>query len=58
MGVESMLEFNEKVYHRLSRAGAANIIVGILMIVFGITLGTVTIVYGGKVLASKKHLID
>lgn len=52
-----MIDFNEKVYKRISQAGAANIIVGILLIVGGITLGTLTIVHGGKILASKKHLI-
>lgn len=53
-----MLEFNEKVYKRVGQAGTTNIVIGILLIIGGITLGTLAIVHGGKMLASKKHLID
>lgn len=53
-----MIEFNEKIYKRISSAGTGNITVGILMIIVGVTLGTLTIVHGAKILTSKKHLID
>lgn len=53
-----MLDFNESVYKKISNAGAGNIVVGILMIIVGLTLGILTIVQGARILSSKKHLID
>lgn len=53
-----MLEYSEKTYKRVGRAGASNIVIGILLIVGGITLGVLSIVHGGKLLASKQDLID
>jgi len=53
-----MLEYNDLTFKRVGRAGTANLVVGILLIVGGITLGTLTIVHGGKLLASRKDLID
>lgn len=53
-----MLDFNENVYKKITSAGAGNIVVGILMIIVGVTLGVLTIFHGAKILGSKKHLID
>lgn len=53
-----MLEYNEMTFQRVGRAGAANITIGVLLIVGGITLGVLSIVHGGKLLASRKSLID
>jgi len=53
-----MLEYNENVYKKITNAGTAGIVLGILTIICGITLGTMTIVFGGNMLATRKHLID
>jgi len=58
IGACKMLEYNEQVYKKVTNAGSAGIILGILIIVAGITLGTLTIVFGGNLLATRKHLID
>ncbi len=52
-----MLEYNDKVYKRMTSAGAAGIVLGIVTIVVGITIGTMSIVFGGKVLKLRKHLL-
>lgn len=53
-----MLEYNENVLKKITNAGAANIVIGVLLIVVGIALGTLSIVYGAHVLSTRKHLID
>lgn len=53
-----MLEYNEKVYKKVGEIGAAGIVVGIVLIVTAITIGTISIVFGAKALHAKKHLID
>lgn len=53
-----MLEFSEKTYNRVGKAGATNIVIGVLLIVGGITLGVLSIVHGGKLLSSRSDLID
>ena len=40
----------ERVYKQMKKAGAANITVGVLLIVLGITFGILNIVAGGKLL--------
>ena len=46
----------ERVYKQMKKAGAANITVGVLLIVLGITFGILNIVAGGKLL-KKGNLI-
>lgn len=53
-----MLHYNEKVYKKITHAGTAGIVIGILAIISGITLGTMSIVFGGNLLELRKHLID
>ena len=53
-----MLEYNEKVYKKIADAGAAGVVLGIILIVIGVTIGTMSIVFGAKALHAKKHLID
>lgn len=53
-----MLEYSDKIFKRVVNAGTTNIVIGILLIVGGITLGTLSIVHGGKLLASRQDLID
>jgi hypothetical protein len=52
-----MLEYDEKVYKRITNAGTAGIVLGVLVIISGITLGTMSIVFGGNMLATRKHLV-
>ncbi len=56
--IVEMLEFSEKTYNRIGKAGATNIVIGILLIVGGITLGVLSIVHGGKLLSTRSDLID
>lgn len=53
-----MLDFNESIYKKIGNAGTNNVVVGILMIILGVVLGTLTIIQGAKILKSKEHLID
>ena len=41
----------------MKKAGAANITVGVLLIVLGITFGILNIVAGGKLLKSRKEIL-
>lgn len=43
----------EKAYKTMTSAGAANIVVGIIMIVTGLTAGIITVVQGGRLLKNK-----
>lgn len=46
----------DKVCKTINGAGAMNIVIGIISIIAGITVGVLLIVQGGKLLASKKHI--
>ncbi|MBR1669699.1 MAG: hypothetical protein IJ695_03290 [Butyrivibrio sp.] len=48
---------NEKIYKVVGGAGALNIAFGIIAIVVGITTGVLLIISGGRLLASRKHVI-
>lgn len=47
---------NEKAYKIMSLAGAANIAVGIVILVVGITVGVINIVSGARLHKEKKGL--
>ena len=47
----------ERVYRRMKSAGAYNITLGVVMIVFGVTMGVLSIVNGGKLLRSRKEIL-
>jgi hypothetical protein len=53
-----MKRISEKTYKRIRRAGGANIAIGTIAIIVGITLGTLSIVEGAKLLSTKKDLIE
>ncbi len=46
----------EKVYHTMKNAGAVNIVIGIILLVTGVTLGVLSIVYGSILLKRKSDL--
>lgn len=46
----------EKVYKTMKKAGAWNLVVGILLIIGGIAAGVTIIVNGAKVLSAKSDL--
>lgn len=46
----------EKIYHTMSRAGACNIAMGIIVLVTGVTLGVLSIVTGGMLLKRKSEI--
>lgn len=48
---------NEKVYKTLGGAGAANIAVGIVVLVTGVVSGILMLVHGAKLLHSRKHVL-
>lgn len=47
----------EKVYKVLKNAGGANITVGVLLIVIGITLGIINIVSGASLLRNRRNIL-
>ena len=47
----------EKVYKTMGNVGGANIALGIIMLVTGITPGILTIVSGARLLANRKNII-
>ena len=46
----------EGTYRRLARSGAQDLAIGILTLVFGVTVGVLNIVNGGKLLHQRKAL--
>lgn len=55
---EDMIEYSDKIYKRITRAGSAGIVLGIITIVGGIAIGTMSIIFGSTLLNLRKHLID
>ncbi|MBR3539049.1 MAG: hypothetical protein IKQ49_12350 [Eubacterium sp.] len=47
----------ERVYRRMKKAGVYNITLGVILIVFGITMGILSLVSGGKLLHSRKEIL-
>ncbi len=48
---------NERTYRTMSLAGASDIVVGILWILIGISMGVLAIVNGGRLLRARKNLM-
>jgi len=48
-----MNRINEKTYKSIRRTGAFNLVIGIVLIIGGVSLGTLSIVNGSKLLANK-----
>ncbi|MBQ3701818.1 MAG: hypothetical protein II885_03585 [Oscillospiraceae bacterium] len=46
----------EGTYRRLARSGAQDLAIGILILVFGITIGVLNIINGGKLLRLRSFL--
>ncbi len=47
---------NEKVYNTMRNIGGWNIALGVVMIVLSITIGTLQIIHGAKLLNDKKDI--
>ena len=47
----------EKIYNIMKNSGIASIIIGIIMIIFGLAAGIVSIVYGSKLLLKKDDIV-
>ncbi|MDO4523633.1 MAG: hypothetical protein Q4B57_10910 [Eubacteriales bacterium] len=47
----------EKMYHSISRIGAGNIALGVLVLVTGVVTGVLAIVNGARLLASRKNIL-
>lgn len=48
---------NVKIYRTLSATGAGDIVIGILVIVVGLSAGVIAIVNGARLLASRKNIM-
>lgn len=48
---------NEKAYKTMTGVGAGNLVIGIILLVVGITTGILAIVNGGRLLKAKSDLI-
>ncbi len=46
----------EGIYRRLARSGAQDLTIGILTLIFGVTVGVLNIVNGGKLLRQRREL--
>jgi len=53
-----MIEYSDKIYKRIRNAGVAGIVLGIIIIVGGIAIGTMSIVFGGSMLNLRKYVVD
>jgi hypothetical protein len=53
-----MIEYSDKIYNRIRNAGVAGIVLGIIIIVGGIAIGTMSIVFGGRMLNLRKYVVD
>lgn len=47
---------NEKQYKRITEIGAANLAIGVLVMVVGIVAGILSVVNGARLLASRKDM--
>ncbi len=47
----------EKIYKTMGRTGAWNIVLGIILIVVGLTSGILLLISGGRLLVSKSKII-
>ncbi len=47
----------EKIYRTMSHVGVGNLVVGIIIIVAGVTVGVISIVNGSKLLKKKSDLL-
>ena len=48
---------DDKVYKSMGRIGGANIAMGIVCIIVGLTVGVLSIICGGQLLNDKKYLL-
>lgn len=48
---------NEKIYKTMGRAGASSIVLGIILLVTGISVGVLTIVNGARLLKRKSSVM-
>lgn len=48
---------NERVYRALSATGAGDIVIGVLVIVVGISAGVIAVVNGARLLRTRKKLM-
>lgn len=46
----------EKIYNQMKHSGAGSIAMGILCVVFGLTIGIISIVNGAKLVKGKKYI--
>ncbi|MCR5701626.1 MAG: hypothetical protein K6G76_05710 [Lachnospiraceae bacterium] len=47
---------NEKIYKTMGKTGAWNIVFGVVLIVLGVAIGTMQLIYGGKLLIDRKEI--
>lgn len=47
----------EKVYKTMVGAGTANIVLGIILIIVGVTAGVITLINGARLLNNKKEIL-
>lgn len=46
----------EKAYRTMTHAGVWNLVVGVLILVTGVTVGVMSLVYGGRLLKNKSEI--
>jgi hypothetical protein len=53
-----MIQYNDKLYKKVSGAGKAGITIGIISIITGISIGIISIIFGSKLINVRNQLID
>ncbi|QUI24423.1 hypothetical protein HZI73_19905 [Vallitalea pronyensis] len=53
-----MLQYDDKLYKKVSASGKAGIALGVITIVTGVAIGIISIVFGGILLNARHKLID
>lgn len=48
---------NEKIYNSMKFSAVLNIIIGVILIVFGVTAGVLMLVSGGKLINNKSKIL-
>ena len=48
---------NEKIYHVMTKSGAASLVVGIIVMVTGIVSGIILVAHGANLLKTKKEVM-
>lgn len=47
----------EKAYRTMTHAGAWNLVMGVIMLITGVTIGVMSLIYGARLLKNKSEIM-